>query len=358
MTDLSGDKYHICMFSDERSIHARRWVQGLRNLGNKVDLITLIKEDKYDIGGISLNARGKLSYLSKISKLKKLVAKINPDIFHAHYASSYGFLASFVTHPRKILSVWGNDVIVFPYENFVFKLFVRRALKKADCITATSHFLVKAVKMLNPDIENIRIIAFGIDINQFRFSERPARDIVEIGIAKSLWPKYGIDILLKAFKELSVSYKNIRLSIAGKGKYKEEYVRMVDELRISDLVKFEGFIDHKKLQDYFSRIDIFAMPSISDGESFGVAAIEASSTGLPVVVSEVGGVPEVVVDGKTGFLVQRKNVSELAKALEKLINDPNLRSKMGKAGRKFVENNYKWEDNLHAMQDLYAEMMK
>lgn len=358
MNTRSSENPHICLFSDERSIHTRRWVLGLRDLGLKVDLITLIKDDEYDIGGISLGARGKLSYLTKISKLRKLVGNLNPDIFHAHHASSFGFLASFVNHPRKVLSVWGNDVIVFPYENFLFKLIVLRALRKADRITATSHFLNKAVKKLNSDISDIRVIAFGIDLDKFYYSDRPARDIVEIGIAKSLRPKYGIDILLKAFKELSGLHKNIRLSIAGKGKYEDEYVKMAEELQISDLVKFEGFIDHDKLPEFFSRIDIFTMPSISDGESFGVAAIEASSTGLPVVVSEVGGVPEVVRGGETGFLIERKNVSKLVEALDKLITNPGLRKRMGIAGRKFVENNYRWEDNLNTMRNLYLEMMR
>ncbi len=118
----------ICLFSDERSVHTRRWVQGLRSLGITVDLITLIKEKNYEIIGISMGARGKIFYLTKIGKLRSAVKKLNPDIFHAHHASSYGFLASFVDHPAKVLSVWGYDVVTFPYKNMVNRAMISARL--------------------------------------------------------------------------------------------------------------------------------------------------------------------------------------------------------------------------------------
>jgi glycosyltransferase involved in cell wall biosynthesis len=352
---MSNSDLHICLFADERSIHTRRWVLGLRGLGHKVDLITLMKNKSEDIGGISLNAGGKLSYLTKISALRRLVDRMKPDIFHSHHASSYGFLASFVNHPRKILSVWGYDVVDFPYRNIVNKAIIRRALKKADYLTATSHFLEKAVKKLYPVHGKIRVIPFGIDPEQFKYLDRAAKETINIGIAKTLRPKYGIDVLIRAFEILTDNHKNIRLTIAGGGEYAEEYKNLVEKKGLDDLIRFVGFVDHDKLPEFLLAIDIFAMPSIYDGESFGVAAVEASATGLPVVASRVGGVPEVVVDGRTGFLVDRKNAGELAKALEKLIVNPALRREMGKAGREYVENRYVWKDNLQAMNDLYLE---
>ena len=349
---------HICVFGDERSIHTRRWVLGLRNVGHKVDLITLIKDPKTDIGGISLGAGGKVSYLTKIGVLRKLVSDIKPDILHSHHASSFGFLASFVDHPRKILSVWGYDVVDFPYRNFVNRAIVKRALKKAHYLTVTSRFLEKAVRKLHSIPVEIKVIPFGIDPEQFGYYDRPQKEIVNIGIAKALRPKYGIDILIMAFKKLTETHRNIRLTIAGKGESADEYSNMVKKMGLDDLVRFVGFVDHDKMPEFLSTIDIFVMPSIYDGESFGVAALEASATGLPVVASRVGGVPEVIDDGKTGFLVNRKDASELAKALEKLILDPTLRREMGKAGREFVENNYVWWDNLRAMNELYLEVMR
>jgi glycosyltransferase involved in cell wall biosynthesis len=347
----------ICIFGDERTVHARRWVEGLRSLGLSVDLVTLIKEYDYDIGGISLGSRGKASYMTKIGKLRTVVNNLKPDIFHAHHASSYGFLASFVNHPAKVLSVWGYDVMTFPYKNVINKAMVRRALKYANYITATSGCLKDAVLKLNNDVENIDIIPFGVDTDLFKYIERVPSDRIVIGTAKSLLPKYGIDILIRAFADLRDKFDNISLKIAGKGRYEAEYKKLAGALGVGSSVEFLGFINHSDLPSIFSSFDIFAMPSIYDDESFGVAAIEASATGLPVVASKAGGVPEVVKDMVTGILVERKNEMELSAALEKLIADPELRLNMGNSGRKYVEEKYRWHDSLLSMANLYEKIL-
>jgi glycosyltransferase involved in cell wall biosynthesis len=348
----------ICIFADERSIHTRRWVIGLRGLGHVVDLVTLRKDYEFDIGGISLGASSKLGYLAKIPALRRMVGRLAPDIFHSHFASSYGFLASFVAHPRKVVSVWGNDIIEFPKHHWLPRMVIRRSIESAHYITATSKFLENTVRNFGWNIPAIIVIPFGIDLGQFQYRERPQSGPIRIGIAKSLLPKYGVDILINAFAEICKSHKDVELQIAGKGSYEDNYRVLVKDLGLCENVKFIGFLAHEKVPHFLSTIDIFAMPSISDGESFGVAALEASATGLPVVASRVGGVPEVVIHGETGFLVERKNEAHLVQAIIKLIDQPELRLKMGQAGRKFVESNYRWEDNLRAMSDLYYSMMK
>ncbi len=347
----------VCIFADERSIHTRRWVEGLRLIGLEVDLITLIKERDNDIGAIPLGSESKVSYITKIGKLRSIVGELRPDIFHSHHASSYGFIASFVKHPRKILSVWGYDVIAFPLKNRLYQAIVKRALSHAHYITVTSRYLKETVLKLDGKLNNIEVIPFGVDLEQFRYVERSPGDRIIIGIAKSLMPKYGIDILIRAFYMLRLKYPNLRLKIAGKGDYGPEYKKLAEDLKLSDFVEFVGFINHRELLSFFNEINIFAMPSIVDDESFGVAALEASSTGLPVVASRVGGVPEVINDNITGFLIERKDVDGLAQALEKLILNPQLRVDMGKAGRKFVEENYDWNANLVSMKKLYEKIL-
>ena len=347
----------VCIFGDERVIHTRRWVEGLRSLGLTVDLVTLIKDEDNDIGGISLGAKSKATYVTKIWKLRSIIRKLNPDIFHSHHASSFGFLASFVKHPRKILSVWGYDVIAFPYNNRLNRMLIKRALNSAYYITATSRYLEDAVIKLEKNISNIEIIPFGVDLDQFKFFARKPCDDVVIGIAKALRPKYGIDFLIHAFNKLQSKYSNIKLKIAGKGEYEHAYKKLVSDMGLDHSIEFTGFINHDDLPTFLNTIDVFAMPSIVDDESFGVAAIEASATGLPVIASGVGGVPEVIVNNITGFLIERSNIDSLADALERLIKDPQLRLKMGNAGREFVSENYVWSNNLRSMKVLYEKIL-
>jgi L-malate glycosyltransferase len=349
---------HIVIFANERSIHTRRWVLGLRGLGHQVDLITFYKDTDHDIGGIDLGVSSKAEYLLKVGKLREIVKKLQPDIFHAHYASSFGFLASFVKHPRKVLSVWGEDIIAFPQRSFINKKIVQKSLADAHQITATSEFLERVTRTFPIKLPPITVIPFGIDLNQFSFVERKPQAEIKIGIAKHLEAQYGIDTLIKAFQILTGTAGNIRLIIAGKGTRENEYKQLVKGLGLEGIIDFIGPLEHSKVPEFLRSVDIAAMPSRFDDESFGVAALEASATGLPVVATRVGGIPEVVVDGVTGFLAEKEDEMQIAKYLERLVKDPDLRIRMGLAGRKMVAERYRWEDNLQSMQNLYYGILK
>ena len=348
---------HIVILGEERSIHARRWTLSLRSRGHRVELVTLRKDSLNDIGGISLNAGSKLFYANKIWRLRKIIWELRPDILHAHQAASYGFLASFVNHPRKILSIWGDDIVVFPTKNVLFEMLLRHSLKNAIRITCTSEFLKNKAISYGHEQEQITVIPFGIDLGKFTMAQRSQKHPVRLGIAKGFIAKYGIDFLLKAFKQVIDSGRDAELILAGRGYQEEEYKRLAISLGLKERTKFLGLLPHENIPEFLAGIDIFVMPSISDGESFGVAALEASASGLPVVATKVGGVPEVVIDNKTGILVDRCNSDQLAVAINKLIDNPGLRNQMGLAGREFVEKNYRWENNVAAMENLYLEMM-
>ena len=137
----------------------------------------------------------------------------------------------------------------------------------------------------------------------------------------------------------------------------DDFRRLAAELGLNDKIIFHGYVDPVDLHGFLAPLDIFAMPSIVR-ESFGVAALEASATCLPVVATRVGGVPEVVKDGETGILVERGSVSQLAEALIKLIESPKLRLRMGLAGRAYVEETYRWEDNVASMEKLYRDILR
>ena len=103
-------------------------------------------------------------------------------------------------------------------------------------------------------------------------------------------------------------------------------------------------------------LDVFVSLSIEDSESFGVAVIEASACEKPVVVSRVGGFPEVVENNVTGIIVEKENVKEAADAMLKLIKDKYLREEMGKAGRKRVIKYFNWDENVTQMLNIYRQV--
>lgn len=115
-----------------------------------------------------------------------------------------------------------------------------------------------------------------------------------------------------------------------------------------------GSAAHARVPSLLQGFDVFV--AMSRQESFGVAVAEASAAGLPVVASNVGGLPEVVVDGETGFLVQSGDAEALAGCLDRLLADEALRDRMGAAGREFVARHFDWEDSVTQMMSIYGQL--
>ena len=130
---------------------------------------------------------------------------------------------------------------------------------------------------------------------------------------------------------------------------------LVKELNLEDSVEFLGRIPLNEVSNVFNSFDIAVFPSLR--ESFGVAAVEAQACGIPVIVTSVGGHPEVVINDKTGIIVESENSRQISDAILKLLNDENLRKSMSIEGRNFVKENYEINLNFNAIEDIYKEIL-
>lgn len=239
------------------------------------------------------------------------------------------------------------------------KLVLKYNLKKADCILSTSYAMKEETQKYTS--KNILITPFGVDLNIFKpvnlTLDDDKKDIV-IGIIKSLEAIYGIEFLIKAFATLKNKYKNLplKLLIVGDGSLRRELEELVENLDIKNLVYFTGRISYDKISKYHNMVDIAVYPS--ESESFGVAVIEAGACEKPVIVSNVGGLPEVVENGKTGFVVKYGDINAIVNALERLILDKQLRKNMGKNARKRIMKLYDWKNSVKLMLKIYENLVK
>jgi glycosyltransferase involved in cell wall biosynthesis len=227
--------------------------------------------------------------------------------------------------------------------------------RKADAITATSNNLGNIIKEYAPRKE-IHVIPFGIDTELFSPLPKKTGQPFTIGMTKSLKPIYGIDYLIKALPQLIAKIPDLRVLLIGEGEQKQHLKELAKELSVENIVHFEGSVPHKSIPRYLSMMDIFVMPSLS--ESFGVSALEAQAMKVPVVATNIGGIPEVVKDGISGLLVKPKDSKELASAIIKLLGNDALRKYMGENGRKFVIEKYEWERNAEEMEELYESLAR
>ena len=165
--------------------------------------------------------------------------------------------------------------------------------------------------------------------------------------------------MIRAIKELEnildiENYKKVKLLIYGKGELKNKLEDLTKELQIEDKVFFKGYISNENVPKVLNEMDIFVVPSIN--ESFGVAAVEAMACELPVIVSNADGLKEVVENNKTGFVIETKNSKAIAEKIKLLINEKELRKKIGKEGRERVKELYDWEKNVEKMLDIYRKI--
>jgi len=148
---------------------------------------------------------------------------------------------------------------------------------------------------------------------------------------------------------------DITITIAGTGEMTPRLKELAVSLKVDSHVDFVGLVDHSEVYALLEKHHIMVMPSLQ--EAFGVAALEASACGRPVIASRVGGVPEVVEDGVTGLLVPPGDVGALAEAIVGLARDRERCERMGRAGREMVRQRYRWEHSLDMMSELYESLI-
>jgi glycosyltransferase involved in cell wall biosynthesis len=319
-----------------------------------------------DVNVYYLKSTGAGSYLFGALELKKMLAAFQPDVLSAHYATGYGTLARNSGFKPVLLSVWGSDVYEFPYDGYFYKRIVQKNLSAATAIASTSNVMAQQVGRIYHKEKKIFITPFGVDTEKFYPEEKSESDAVTIGIVKTLEPKYGIEYLLRAFsllnkrliREGKLPHGGISLEIYGEGSLLAKLLALAVELGIEKQANFRGAVSHSKVPQVLSSFDIFCAPSISDSESFGVAAVEAMACGVPVVVSDVDGFREVVKDRETGFIVPRRDFVMLSNKMAELCVSPTLRRQMGQAGRAHVMANYEWSDCVTTMEKALEETIE
>ncbi|UCD95468.1 MAG: glycosyltransferase [Candidatus Zixiibacteriota bacterium] len=338
------------------SVHVIRWAQGLTERGLKVVVISLGGAEVEGVETIVLPLKGRRSigYLWYLPKVKELIRTLRPDLVHAHYATGFGLWGRWSGFHPLVMSVWGTDVVEFP-RNLIKRYVLRRILRAADHLTAASRFLKKKIVRLCRDMElRITVVPFGVSIPEKK-GTGSEDDKVRLVYIKAHEKLYGPDVLLEAMGIAAGKNPRVHLVLAGEGSMTARLKKQAKNLGLDEHVRFAGFIDNRKIFDFLGRHDIMVMPSLA--ESFGVAALEAAAAGLPVIAGDVGGVSEVVIDGKTGILVPPGDAAGLAEAIIRLVEDADLRKKMGEAGRQHVAAKYRWENCLDQMVQIYERAM-
>lgn len=346
-------------------VHTVRWANGLSRLGHSVHILTghgRSEELRPVVEVTELPGPRPVCFFNGVV-VRRWLRRVSPDVFHCHYASSYGLLQALSGFHPTILSVWGTDVYEVPDRTILHRQLVRTNLRLADKVCSTSHVMAKVTRRLAGNDLDIEVVPFGVDVTRFYPTGSQGNkndDRFVIGTVKTLEDIYGVDTLLRAFARVQETIacdqprvaNQLHLRIAGGGVQEAELRGLAEELGIRSETEFLGQIPHECVPRVLRSLDIYC--AFSRRESFGVAVLEAMACGLPVVVSDVDGFREVVTPAEDALVVPRDRPDAAADAILQLVRSEELRLQLARAGRQSVTENYSWNASLRKMNKIYS----
>jgi colanic acid/amylovoran biosynthesis glycosyltransferase len=306
--------------------------------------------------------RPPIVYRGEYQTLDSLLRRHRADLMHIYFGHTGVHLLPFIEqwHKPCVVSFHGADVAHKPeIKDYPGKL--RRLFNAVPLVFARSQSLAGRLVQLGCPPEKLRINRTGIPLNEFPlFDRQPPRDgkwkVVQ---ACRLIPKKGVATSLRAFAIFKKDYPAAQFFIAGKGPLQPELEMLAGGLGIARDVHFLGFLSQPRLRELYGSSHLFLHPSeISpnqDQEGVPNSVLEAMATGLPVVATRHGGIPEAVDHGRTGFLVAEEDHVSLANAMQLIASSPIVLREMGARARATVVERFEQDTQIDQLESFYEE---
>ncbi|MEL6552777.1 MAG: glycosyltransferase [Cyanobacteria bacterium J06621_11] len=235
--------------------------------------------------------------------------------------------------------------------------------EQADFFLTNCDFFRRRLVALGCPLDRVRVHYSGLDCDKFPFKARQlgAQESVRIAATGRLVEKKGFEYCIRAVAEMTERYPDIRLDIIGDGPLRESLEALMESLSVADNVFLLGWQNEAGIVEVLSQAHLFVAPSVTAADGNQDAPInvlkEAMAMGLPVVSTTHGGIPELVEDGVSGYLVPERDGDAIAQALTKLIEHPQRWPVMGRAGRAYVKRHYSLDDLNNRLATLYEQLV-
>jgi len=391
---IGKHKYPKDIFSNEQDM--KTW----RSLAAYFDKLFVIAQSpdflfhRYKESNISIYLMPRLGYIGFIKQAVcsglYLNYRYEIDIFDASEIAGGGVAATilkFLTGKSTVIEVQGEIFrkiehkenipargwSAFGGKSRLLRRIGHYVMKKAARVRVISHAIFNQVQEQGIPEFKIRLVSLRVDLNLFNPDSFPSvsdsesesdtegngdkMGIIKIGYLGRLVDGKGLEDLLLAISRLCQGYggqANLKVLIFGEGPLEKKLKKMADNLKIIDKIEWRGFVSYGKVPQALSEIDIFVYPSWHEG--FGRSIMEALAMEKAVIATRVGGIPDLIKDGDNGFLVELRNPEALAKKIKELMENTELRVKLGKAGREWVGKNFEWNDGIKKFAQLFLEL--
>ncbi len=340
---------------------AQQRIISFNNRNNSVD------EDIEDIPVVRASSKGifasqPLSW-KYFLELRRSIKLFNPDIIHFHYPNPLGaiYLLLSIRKRNKLIVHWHSDVVAQRFMKPFIRPLENKLLKRADAIIATSPAYIEASGNLTTVKEKTTVIPCSIDEEKFKF--KPDDDI----FIRRIKNKYGNKPIV-FFVGRHVEYKGILYLLEAEKAVRQDCVFLIagqgpltESLKLkyhSERIHWLGRINDDEMRQYLYAADIFAFPSITRNEAFGVALAEAMYCECPAITFTIkgSGVNWVSLNNDTGLEVENRNSKAFADAIDHLLENTALRLQLAKNARKRVENNFTKSSVIPQYKELYNRL--
>ena len=295
----------------------------------------------------------------KANDIYNIIKAENVDLVHIHHIfTPISISAANAAQKANVPFIFTNHTLpYFSNKKTLLKTLIlyRKILNKASKIISVSKAADKVVGTLVENKDKRIVIPNGVDARLFTPGDA-SYVLHSICFVGRLVPRKGAQILIDAFSILKKEVSDAKLFIIGDGRYKERLVSRVEREMLKD-VEFTGYLPLEETVRYYQSCEVVVVPSL-ERESFGIVALEGMACAKPVIASDVGGLSEIITDRKDGLIVKRGDVYSLYKAMLDLFNSPEIAKKMGRIGRKKVEEKYDWKPVTKRILTVYKSVLK
>ena len=307
-------------------------------------------------------------------RIKQIIEEFKPDIVHTHAAKAgaLGRKAAFACNVPVVVHTFHGHVFHSYFgkiKTFIFKFIERRLASKSDGIIAISEIQKRELSEIHKicPASKIQVIPLGFDLEKFHLNKEENRSItrkrfnleedeIAIAIVGRLAPIKNHSMFLDVIEQvLGKTTKKIQVFIVGDGEEKEKISNRVEEINglFGDKIKMTSWI--KYIGDFNAGMDVLCLTS--DNEGTPVSLIEAQAGDLPIITTDVGGVRDVVLDGETGWIIPKNNVSLFAEKLLLLVENETERNRMSQKGWGFVEKKFHYTTLVNNMESYYQSLL-
>jgi glycogen(starch) synthase len=297
--------------------------------------------------------------VSRISEVRREISALKrdltPDVLHVQMADGSVFFHSLTE------AAYAGPTVVTVHSALAAAEAregtpLHRALVSAEWITGPSASMLEQTYRLVPSIEpRSSVVLNGMDTGRIAVSPLPF-DPPRVLLLGRLVDEKGFDVALRACAQVVASMPDVRVLVAGDGPARADLVALVDDLGLTEKVEWLGSVPGDGVPAVLARATVVAMPS-RYAEPFGLVAVEAALAGRPVVASAVGGLPEVIHHERTGLLVPPDDTAALTAALQRVLGDRALATRLGTAGRRRAETDFAIDRHVDAFESIFARLV-